>query len=185
MDTASERNPEQRSAAPPGLKRYLRFSLRSMLLAITLWSVLVCAVTSLGLVEALETMLGPIGLLVLLAWFHREYRVARRPIGALLAVLHVLATLGVVVCASLATEATELWTWSGMGVWALAGALMCPVALVHHAVCYYCGWGSGLAQPGTFFLVVVLNSLLWANLWRWRQQRRQGAGTTKRSVLAA
>jgi hypothetical protein len=37
-------------------------------------------------------------------------------------------------------------------------------------VCRCCGWHSDLAQPGTFSLVVVLNSLLWAYLRRWRQQ---------------
>ncbi len=60
-----------------------------------------------------------------------------------------------------------------MSVWSLAGVLMFPVALVHHFVCRFCGWHSGLAQPGTFTLVVVLNSLLWAYLWRWREQGRR------------
>ena len=44
------------------------------------------------------------------------------------------------------------------GLQALAG-LRFPPPLVHHFVCLFFGWHSGLAQPGTFLLVVVLNSL--------------------------
>lgn len=49
---------------------------------------------------------------------------------------------------------------------------MFPVALVHHIVCSFCH--SGLAQLGTFLLVVVLNLLLWACVWRWRRGQHSG-----------
>ena len=93
-----------------------------------------------------------------------------RPVTPLSVVLQVLATLLAVVVAYKTTRATESRIRIGVSVWSLAGVLMFPVALVHHIVCRFCGWLSGLAQPGTFFLVVVLNSLLWVYLWLWRQQ---------------
>ena len=50
-------------ALPKGVKRFFRFSLRSLFWAITFWSVLVCVGTRLGLVEALEVVLGLIAML--------------------------------------------------------------------------------------------------------------------------
>jgi hypothetical protein len=80
-------------------------------------------------------------------------------------IAHVFATPVVLVHADLATRAAVDW-W-GVLCWTVAGALMFPLALMHHFVCRYCGWYWGLAQPGTFFLVVVLNALLWVEAWRW------------------
>jgi hypothetical protein len=173
MDSENEVIGKRQPAAPQGVRRFFRFSLRSLFWAITFWSVLVCTCKRLGLVEALEAVTGLTALLILLTWCHREFRVERHRLTALLVILHVLATQLMAAFAYGTTRATESWTWTGVCVWSLAGCLMFPVALVHHFVCRYCGWHSGLAQPGTFFLVVVLNSLLWAYLWRWRQQRQR------------
>jgi hypothetical protein len=156
-------------APPRSIKRYFRFSLRTLWWAITFWSVLVVVFTRLGLVEALEAVLALTALLVLATWFHREFTVRGRRLAALLVVLHVLTTLPAIVVAHVATRGHESWTWLGVTIWAMAGMLMFPVAQVHHLGCIFYGWHSGLAQPGTFLLVVVLNSLLWAGVWRWRQ----------------
>jgi len=164
--------PNSPPVPPRSPKRYLRFSLRTLLIAVTFWSVLVFACTRLGLVEALDVILAPIALLILLSHVHRELGVERRTRSALLFVLHVLATPIAVIAAHIATRGSESWTWLGVMAWTAAGLLMFPVALLHHFVCLCCGWRSGMAQPGTFFLVVVLNSLLWAYLWRWRQGQR-------------
>lgn len=163
-------------APPHGVKRFFRFSLSSLFWAITFWSVLVVVFTRLGLVEALEAVLALTALLVLATWFHREFSVERRRLQALLTVLHVLVTLMAVVVALVVTRGSESWTWQGITSWSAAGVLMFPVALVHHFVCLFCGWHSGLAQPGTFLLVVVLNSLLWACVWRWLRASRQDGG---------
>jgi len=48
---------------------------------------------------------------------------------------------------------------------------MAPLCLVHHGVCRWCGWHSGLAQPGTFLLLAVLNGLFWHRAYR-RATRR-------------
>jgi hypothetical protein len=163
-----------RGGPPPAArspKRFLRFSLRTMLLAVTFWSVLVFACTRLGLVEAVDVLLAFLALLILCSWFVRELAVARRRLSALLVVLHVVVTPPMVVVAYFANLGSERWTWLGATAWSVAGVLMFPVALLHHFVCRYCGWETGLAQPGTFLLIVVLNSLLWAYLWRWRQGR--------------
>jgi hypothetical protein len=160
-------------APPQGVRRFFQFNLRSLFWAITFWSVLVVVFTRLGLVEALEAVLALTALLVLTTWFHREFSVERRRLPALLTVLHVLVTLLAVVIALVATRGSESWTWQGITTWTAAGVLMFPVALLHHFVCLFFGWHSGLAQPGTFLLVVVLNSLLWASAWRWRQGQRQ------------
>jgi hypothetical protein len=163
---------------PRTAKRFLRFSLRTLLLAVTFWSVLVFACTRLGLVEAVDVILGLTALLILLNHVHRELGVERRTLSALLFVLHVLATPVALIAAHIATRGNESWTWLGVVAWTGAGILMFPVAVLHHLVCRYCGWLSGMAQPGTFFLVVVLNALLWAYLWRWRQAR-WGQGRTE------
>jgi hypothetical protein len=170
---AGQATPNVPSSAARSPKRYLRFSLRSLFLAVTFWSVLVFACTRLGLVEAVDVVLAFLAVLILCSWFVREFGGARRRLSALLVVLHVLATPAAVVVAYLATRASERWTWQGLTAYGVAGAMMFPVALLHHFVCRYCGWHSGLAQPGTFFLIVVLNSLLWAYLWRWWQGQRR------------
>jgi hypothetical protein len=167
-----EAGPGGRPPAAASPKRFLRFSLRSLLLAVTFWSVLVFACTRLGLVEAVDVLLAFLALLILCSWFVREFGVARRKLAALLVVLHVVATPPALVVAYFMTLGSERWTWQGVTAWSVAGALMFPVALLHHFVCRYCGWETGLAQPGTFSLIVVLNSLLWAYLWRWRQAQR-------------
>ena len=48
---------------------------------------------------------------------------------------------------------------------------MSPLAIIHHLVCRWHDWHSGLAQPGTFFFIVVLNSLLWARAGHWLARR--------------
>lgn len=50
-----------------------------------------------GLIEALEVVPRLIAVLILLTWFHREFRVERHRLTALMAVLHVLVTLLTVV----------------------------------------------------------------------------------------
>jgi hypothetical protein len=134
-------------APPQGVRRFFQFNLRSLFWAITFWSVLVVVFTRLGLVEALEAVLALTALLVLTTWFHREFSVERRRLPALLTVLHVLVTLLAVVIALVATRASESWTWQGIATWTAAGVLMFPVALLHHFVCLFFGWHSGLAQP--------------------------------------
>ncbi len=153
-----------------GMKRYLQFSLRTMLLVITVYSVLLLGFVRLGLVEALEILTLGAGLLVLLAYLHREVIRQRRVAVGLGVMAHVFATPAILVFAHLATRvAVKGW---GVACWLIAGGLMFPLALIHHFVCRYCGWYWGLAQPGTFFLVVVLNALLWVEGWRsfWRWQ---------------
>ncbi len=146
------------------MRRYLRFSLRSLLLAITVYSVLLVGFVRLGLVEALEILTFGAGILVLLAYLHREAIRQRHLAVGLGVMVHVLATPAVLVFAHLITRVDLNW-W-GVLCWTIAGGLMFPLALIHHFVCRYCGWYWGLAQPGTFFLVVVLNSLLWVEAWR-------------------
>ena len=150
-----------------------------MLLAVTVYSVLLLGFVRLGLVEALEILTLLAGLLVLLAYLHREMIRQRRVAVGLGVIVHVLATPTFLVHADLATRAAV----DGWGVlcWTVAGALMFPLALMHHFVCRYCGWYWGLAQPGTFFLVVVLNALLWVEAWRsfrrWRAAVRQNSAS--------
>lgn len=153
-----------------------------MLLVITVYSVLLLGFVRLGLVEALEILTLGAGLLVLLAYLHREMIRQRRLAVGLGVIVYVLATPTVLVHADLATRvAVDGW---GVLCWAVAGVLMFPLALMHHFVCRYCGWHWGLAQPGTFFLVVVLNALLWVEAWRsswrWRVSVREtpATGTT-------
>ena len=93
MDAHNDVIDNSPSAPPQGVKRFFQFSLRSLFWAITFWSVLVCVGTRLGLVEALEVVLGLIAVLILLTWFHREFRVERHRLVALLVVLHVLELL--------------------------------------------------------------------------------------------
>jgi hypothetical protein len=161
------------------MKPAFRFSLRSLLLAITLWSVLLMGFIQWGMVEALDLVLLVVGPLILGAHLHREVAVRRRVISGALAVLHVLATVAAVVFAYLATRGDG--GWLGVLIWTIAGVLMFPLALIHHFVCRYCGWHSGLAQPGTFLLVVVLNTLLWDHVWRWRRAKRLPPGTESAS----
>ena len=158
------------------ITRYLRFSLRSLLLAITVYSVLLVGFVRLGLVEALEFLTLGAGILVLLTYLHREVICQRHRGVGLGMTAHVFATPAVLVAAHLVTRVALSW-W-GVLCWTIAGGLMFPLALIHHFVCRYCGWYWGLAQPGTFFLVVVLNSILWVEAWRWL--RRESAERTAR-----
>lgn len=169
MDTETDAIEHRQPSRPAGIQRFFQFSLRSLFWAITFWAVMVVAFTRLGLVEALEAVLSLTALLVLVTWFRREFIVERRRLPALLTVLHVLITLMAIVVAFEEARVSESWTWQCITTWAVAGVLMFPVALLHHFVCLLCGWHSGLAQPGTFLLVVVLNSLLWASAGRWMQ----------------
>ena len=155
------------------MRNPVRFSLRSLLLAVTLWSVLLAGFVRWGLVEALELVMLIIGLLVLGAHLHREVFRERRRGSVALALIYVAATIEAVVVACLTTR-FELG-WVAVGAWSFAAVLMFPLALIHHGLCRYCGWHSALAQPGTFFLVVVLNMLLWVHLGRWLRRRTAGA----------
>jgi len=157
------------------MKLAFRFSLRTMLLAITIWSVLLMGFIQWGMVEALDLALLVVGPLVLVAHLHREIVVQRRMVSGVLAIVHVLATMLAVVVAYWMTRIHG--DWMATLAWAVAWVFMFPLALIHHFVCRYCGWHSGLAQPGTFLLVVVLNTLLWSHVWRWRR--------TKHSARAA
>ena len=65
MDTDTDTIEHLQPAPPQGVKRFFRFSLRSLFWAITFWSVLVVVFTRLGLVEALEAVLALTALLVL------------------------------------------------------------------------------------------------------------------------
>jgi len=156
------------------MKFAFRYSLRSMLLAITLWSVLLVGFIQWGMVEALDLALLVLSPLVLFAYLHREDTVQRRVASGTLAILHVLATVAAVAVAYWVTRVEGGWV--GVLTWVVAWVLMFPLALIHHLVCRFCGWHSGLAQPGTFLLVVVLNTLLWSHVWRWYGGKRKGKG---------
>lgn len=152
------------------MKLAFRFSLRTMLLAITLWSVLLVGFIQWGMVEALDLALLAVSPLVLVAHLHREIVGQRCFVTGVLAIIHVLVTV--------AATAVAYWmsrvhgNWIGDVAWAIAWVPMFPLPLMHHFVCRYCGWHSGLAQPGTYLLVVVLNTLLWTHVWRWRRAKR-------------
>jgi len=141
-----------------------------MLLAITLWSVLLVGFIQWGLVEALDLALLAVSPLVLVAYLHREIAVQRRFVSGALVIIHVLVTVVAVVAAYWVSRIEG--DWMGDVAWGIAWVPMFPVPLMHHFVCRYCGWHSGLAQPGTFLLVVVLNALLWSEVRRWRRTRQ-------------
>ena len=151
------------------MKLAFRFSLRTMLLAVTIWSVLLMGFIQWGMVEALDLALLVVGPLVLVAHLHHVIVVQRRVVSGALAILHVLATTAAVVVAYWMTRIGG--DWMATLAWAIAWVFMFPLALIHHFVCRYCGWHSGLAQPGTFLLVVVLNTLLWSHIWWWRKTK--------------
>ncbi len=161
------------------MKLAFRFSLRSMLLAITLWSVLLVGFVRWGMVEALDLALLVVSPLVLVAHLHREIVLQRRVLSAALAVFHVLVTVAAVVVAYGVSRVQG--NWIGDLAWAVAWVPMFPLPLIHHFVCRYCGWHSGLAQPGTFLLVVVLNTLLWTHVWRWRRTRQLASADGRQS----
>lgn len=152
------------------MKLAFRFSLRTMLLAITLWSVLLMGFIQWGMVEALDLALLTVSPLVLVAHLHREIAVQRRVMSGVLAIIYVVVTLAATVAAYGLSRVYG--GWLGDVVWAVAWVPMFPLPLMHHFVCQYCGWHSGLAQPGTYLLVVVLNTLLWTHVWQWRKTKR-------------
>jgi hypothetical protein len=150
------------------MKFAFRYSLRSLFLAITLWSVMLVCFIQFGVVEALDSVLLVLSPLVLYAHLHREVLVERRVVSGVLVVVHVLATGAAMVMAYWFTR-TEAG-WVTVPVWTIAGVLMFPLALIHHFVCRFFGWHSGLAEPGTFALVVVLNAILWNHVRRLRRR---------------
>ena len=137
----------------------LQFSLRTMLAATALCSVLFGGMAVLGLVEVLDLVLFASAGLIALAVWRDAMQQQRRPYVFGMMMLHAGVTILTVFAANLlvgermglADQILDVISW----------ILMCPLALVHHLLCRYLGWHSGLAQPGTFCLVVVLNSLFW------------------------
>jgi len=139
-----------------------RFSLRTLFSAVTIWSLLLVGFTAFGLVEIIDVCCGVCGLIFLDAVFRREFIDRRRYGPAVFLVTHVTVTLVFVILAYAFSPSSETTlNLTTITAW----IAMFPVVLLHHLSCRWYGWHSGLAQPGTFFLMSVLCSLLWLGTW--------------------
>ena len=139
----------------------LQFSLRQLLAAMAGFSVLFAGIAAFGLVEVLEVLMAGFAVTIWVLMIRYDARRPKRmPISAIAAV-HVALVLALTFGA-LVVDFWSIGNNTSRGIiMTVAYVPMFPLSLLHHLVCRWQGWHSGLAQPGTFLLIATLNALLW------------------------
>ena len=154
------------NSSPEQTRPPLQFSLRQLLLAMAGFSVIFAGIAAFGLVEVLEVIMFLFAVALWYAMIRFDgRRPTRMPITTVAAFHVVLVTVLLVVSIGL----NGFFAFDNAPVrWVeyVAAVPMFPLSLLHHGICRAQSWHSGLAQPGTFFLIATLNALLWIRAYQ-------------------